>query len=114
MAAQNLCGNGVEGAQPGQTLDRFTDQIADSLLHFPRRLVGEGHRQDFPGPRMAGRQNMCQPRGQNPRLAGPRAGQHQHRSVNRLDRFALLGIEARHIAGFTPGRLRTGLLGNGK
>jgi hypothetical protein len=35
--------------------------------------------------------------GQHPRLAGARAGQHQHRSIQRFHRLALLGIEACEI-----------------
>ena len=37
--------------------------------------------------------------GQHPRLADAGAGQHQHRPVQRLDRAALLLIEAGEIAG---------------
>ena len=35
--------------------------------------------------------------GQHARLAGAGAGQHQHRAVERLDRLALLGVEAGEI-----------------
>jgi hypothetical protein len=37
--------------------------------------------------------------GQHPRLAGARAGQHQHRTIDGLDRNALLGIEAGKMVG---------------
>ncbi len=43
------------------------------------------------------------------RLAGPGAGQHQHRAVERLDGGALLGIESPEIirnVGKPPGPLR--------
>ena len=44
-------------------------------------------------PRAAGGEDMREPRGQHARLAGARAGQHQHRAVERLHGLALLGVE---------------------
>ncbi len=113
MAAQDLRGDGVEGAQPGQTLDLFADDRADAGLHLAGGLVGEGHRQDVPGLRLAGRQNMRQPRGQNPRLAGARARQHQHGAVHRLDRGALFRVQPVQIGGVGARRPRGRLLGKG-
>ena len=42
--------------------------------------------------------------GQHARLAGAGAGQHQHRAVQRLDRLALLGVEAVEIGRAGPAR----------
>ena len=54
-------------------------------------------------PRPALAQDMGDARGQDARLAGAGAGQHQHGAVERLDRLALLGIEPveilRHCGG---------------
>jgi hypothetical protein len=47
--------------------------------------------------RPAGGEDVRDPRGQNPGLAGSSPGQHQHRAVERLDRLALLGIEVGEI-----------------
>ena len=44
-------------------------------------------------PRAALAQDMGDARGQHARLAGAGAGQHQHGSIQRLHRLALLGIE---------------------
>ena len=53
-------------------------------------------------------QDMRDARGQHPGLAGAGAGQHQHRAVERLDRLALLRIEAVQI-----GRHRRGARARG-
>ena len=88
VGAQHARGDGVEGADP-PALDRAAEQAGDPLAHLPRRLVGEGHRQDLPGPRLAGGEDVGKPGGQHPGLAGAGAGQHQNRPVDRLDRPAL-------------------------
>ena len=54
MAAQHLDADGVEGAEPRHALDRPADQLADALLHFARRLVGEGDGEDLARPGAAG------------------------------------------------------------
>ena len=70
-------------------------RCADALLHLARRLVGEGDGEDLPGPGLAGGEDMGEPGGQHPGLAGAGAGQHQQRAVDRLDHGgALLGVEA--------------------
>ena len=45
----------------------------------------------------AGRQDMGDAGGQHAGLAGAGAGQHQHRAVERFDRFALFRVEAGEI-----------------
>ena len=97
VPAQDLGGDGVEGAKPAQVFGRPADDRADAPTHFARRLVGEGDGQQLPGARLADSQQVRQPRGQHPRLAGSGPGQHQHRPFDRLDRLALLGVEASEI-----------------
>ena len=76
----------------------------DPLAHLARRLVGEGDGEDLVRPRPARGDEMGDAGGQHPRLADARAGQHQHRPVERLDGFELLGIEAAKIGRKGPRR----------
>ncbi len=99
MAAQDLHAGGVEGAEPGHALHRLADEMGDPLLHLARRLVGEGDGEDLGGEGAALVEDVGDAGGQHPRLAGAGAGQHEDRAVQRLDRRALLGIEARKVAG---------------
>ncbi len=99
MAAQDLHADGVEGADPGHALDHLAHHLADAFFHFARRLVGEGDGEDFRGPRAAEAQDVGDPGRQHPGLAGAGAGKHQHRPVERLHGFPLLGIEAGKIGG---------------
>ena len=97
MAAQDLRADRMERAEPRHALDDLPDHGADARLHLARRLVGEGDGEDFRGARAAEREDVGDARGQHARLAGAGAGQHQHRAVERLDRLALLRIEAGEI-----------------
>ncbi len=99
VAAQDLGADGVEGAEPGHALAGRPDQRADPVLHLPRGLVGEGHRQDVEGPRPARGDQVRDARGEHPRLAGAGAGQHQDRAFRRLDGAALLVVQAVEIGG---------------
>ena len=103
--------NGMEGAEPRHALHHAADQLSDALLHFARRLVGEGDGEDLRGPRPAQAQNMGYARGEHARLAGAGAGQHQKRSVERLDRLTLLGVQRIEIVAWPPPH---GSLGRGK
>jgi hypothetical protein len=105
MAAQDLDAERMEGAEPGHALDDAADQIADARLHLARRLVGEGDGEDLVRPRPSHAQEMRDARGQRPGLAGAGAGEHEHRPVERLDRFALGGVERVEI-GRRPRRAR--------
>ena len=96
----------VEGAEPGHALDRGADQLADALLHLARGLVGEGDRENFGGRARPGVEDVGDAGGQHARLAGAGAGQHQHRAFDRLDRLALLGVEAGEIVGAGRRRAR--------
>ena len=111
VPAQDLHADGVEGAEPGHALDRLADHGADAVLHLARRLVGEGHGENFGRPRPAGGEDVGDAGGQNPGLAGSGAGQHQHRAVQGLDRLALLGIEVVEI-GRRAGARRQGPRGD--
>jgi hypothetical protein len=83
----------MKGAKP-PALDRGdAEQGGDPVLHLPRRLVGEGDRQDLTGMGLAAVQQKGEPCGQRPRLAGAGAGQHQERTVERLDGLALGHVE---------------------
>ena len=99
VAAQDLHADGMEGADPRHALDRLADHLPDALFHFARRLVGEGDGENFRGPRAAEAEDMGDAGGEHPCLAGAGAGKHQHRPVERLHGFALLGIEPGKIGG---------------
>ena len=93
MAAQDLHADRMEGAEPRHALDDLADHAADALLHLARRLVGEGDREDLARAGAAGRQDVGDARGQHAGLAGAGAREHQHRTVERHHRFALLRVE---------------------
>jgi hypothetical protein len=99
MAAQDLDAGRVEGAEPGHALHRLADQMGDALLHLARCLVGEGDGENLGGEGAALVENVGDTRGQDPRLAGAGASQHQHRAIERLDRRLLLGVEAGQVTG---------------
>ena len=83
-------------------------ELAHALLHLARRLVGEGHGEDFVRPRAPRPQQMRDARGQNPRLARAGARKHQHRPVRALDSLALLGVKPLQIRRLGGKRLRSG------
>ena len=97
MAAQDFHPDGMKRAKPRHSLNDLPDHHADAALHLARGLVGEGDGQHLVWPRAAERKNVGDTRGQHPRLAGPRTGQHQQRPVERLDRLALLRVQAREV-----------------
>ena len=98
VAAQDLCRNRVKRAKPGHALGDRPGEHADPLLHFPRRLIGEGHGENFMRAGAALGDDMRDFGGQHARLAGAGARQHEKRPVDRLDRRALLGVEPVEIA----------------
>ena len=97
MAAQDLHADRMERAEPRHALDDLPDHRADARLHLARGLVGEGDGEDFRRARAAEREDVGDARGQHARLAGAGAGEHQHRAVERLDRLALLRVQAGEI-----------------
>ena len=85
---------------PSQTpVGGAADHRFEALAHLARRLVGEGDREKLGREGPAGRQDVREPGGQHPGLAGAGAGQHQHGPVERLDRLALRLVEAGHVNG---------------
>ncbi len=107
VTAQNLDADRMEGAEPRHAFDDAADEPADPLLHFARRLVGEGDGEDLAGPGLAGGQEMGKPGRQHARLAGAGAGKHEQGPVEPLDRGALLRVQRFEIGGLT-GRHGTG------
>ena len=97
MPAQDLHADRVEGAEPRHALDNLPDHLADAIFHLARGLVGEGDGEDFRGPRASKVENVCDAGGEHAGFAGSRAGEHQHRPVQRFHRFALLGVEVGEI-----------------
>ena len=116
VPAQDLAADRVEGAEPGHALDHAADHGADALLHLARGLVGEGDGEDLRRPGPPGGEDVGDARGQHPGLAGPRAGQHQHRPVERHHRLALLRIEVLEIGRRPPAdpRARADPAGRGR
>ena len=96
---------GMEGAEP-QAFHRPAEDGAHAFPHFPRRLVGEGHRQHLARPGAATQQDMGEPGGQHPRLAGAGTGEHQQRSVDGFHRGALFAVQAGQILGHGAGAIR--------
>ena len=97
VAPQDFHADRMESAQPRHALDDLPDHLADAQLHLARRLVGEGDRQDVAGPGAAEIEDVGDPRRQNAGFPRPRAGQHQHRAVERLDCFPLLRVQIGQI-----------------
>ncbi|OIQ65923.1 hypothetical protein GALL_525140 [mine drainage metagenome] len=97
VAAQDLGGDGVEGAQPAQALGLGADDVGDAFPHLLGRLVGEGDREQLPRLGPAGGENVGQTGGQHAGLAGAGAGQDQDRPLGRLDRRPLLGVQPLQI-----------------
>ena len=92
VAAQNLGRNRMKSAKPRHAFGDRPGKRHDPLLHFPRRLVGEGNGENFMRAGAPMRQDMRDFGGQNAGLPGARAGEHEKRAVDRLDRFALLCV----------------------
>src|SRR5262245_15759090 len=97
VPAQDFYADRMEGAEPGHAFDNLPDHGADARFHFPRGLVGESDRKNLARARVAGGEDVGDARGQYARLAGAGAGEHQHRSFQRLDRQPLLRIEIGEI-----------------
>ena len=115
VAAKHFRADRMKGAEPLHPLDHAADEVADAVLHLPRRLVGEGDAEDLPGLGLAGGEEMGDAGGQHARLAGPGAGEHQHRPFGRLDRRPLLRVQPRQIIiGPTPGSPRRNAAGLGR
>jgi hypothetical protein len=94
MAAQDLGGHGVEGAEPAQALPLGTDQGERALAHLARGLVGEGDHQHLRRPGLALGEDVRDARGEHARLARARAGEDEQRAFGVEHGLALFGVEA--------------------
>src|SRR5262249_16002742 len=107
VAAQDLDPDRVERAEPRHALDDLPDHLADAVLHLARGLVGEGNGENLARIRAPEIEDMRDARGDHTRLAGSRAGKHQHGTVERLHRLSLLGVELSEVSrGARPKRAR--------
>ena len=75
-----------------------TDQPLDPLAHLPRRLVGEGDREDLSRLSLPGGQQVGDPIREHAGLSGPGAGEHEQGSLAVGDRLALGRIQLREQA----------------
>ena len=112
MAAQYLDRQRVEGAHPRDALCRLAHDAANAQFHLARGFVGEGHRQNFVGPRLAHGQQMHDPRDQRLGFARACACQHQYGAIQGFNRFALGGVQIIQIGRGTCGK-RAARQGNG-
>ena len=103
VTAQNADPQRMERAEP-KPFGRGADEGRDAVAHLVRRPVGEGHRQNLIGPGTPGVEQLRQAGRQHPRLAGPRACQHQYRTVERIH-----GLALRLVQGVEPGCRACGL-----
>lgn len=99
VTAQDFGADRVERAEPGHAFRHGAQQSPDPFLHLTGGLVGEGHRENVGRPGAPGGDEMGDARGEHARLAGTGAGKHEQRPVERLDRLALLGVQAGEIGG---------------
>jgi hypothetical protein len=88
----------VEGADP-EARRIPTEQPADPLLHLPRGLVGERHREDPIRRHALSVDQMGDPGGEDARLPRPRAGEHQQGSVDVLHGLPLRRVEGERQLG---------------
>ena len=93
MPAKQPGAKRVKGAKPDLFSHRPDDR-GHPLAHLAGRFVGEGYRQHRPWLGGAASQQISNPSGQHPGLAGTRPGQHQDRAVLNLNRPALHRIES--------------------
>ena len=97
MAAQHFRADAVEGAEPRHAFETLADDCPDPLLHLAGGLVGERYRENLAGPGFARVDDMGDSPGQGGGLAGPRAGEHQHRALAGEHGLALRRVQSFHI-----------------
>ncbi len=71
------------------------------MAHLPRRLVGEGHRQDFVGASATGRNEMRNSGGEDASFAHACPSKNKDGAVQRLDRLTLLFVQSLEIGGIS-------------
>ncbi len=75
-------------------LDAARAELLEPRAHLAGRLVREGDGEDLRGPEGAGQHLVRDPAGDRRRLAGAGAGEDADRAAHRLDRRALLRVQA--------------------
>ena len=93
LAAQDARARGVERRHPHAARDR-PDELRDPFLHLVGGLVGEGDRQDRERRGADLVDEVRETVGEDPRLAGPGARDHEDRAGRQRDRFELRRVEA--------------------
>jgi hypothetical protein len=81
----------------------FTDQADDPLAELAGRLVGERDRQDLPGRDPLDPDQIGDPVGEDPGLAGAGSRQDEERALGRRDRPRLLRVEGAQDLRFALG-----------
>ena len=92
LGAQDAHARRVERRHPHQPGPR-PDQRGDPLLHLAGGLVGEGDRDDLAGMHVPCGEQVGDPVGEHPGLAGPGAGHDQQRRAGVADRVALRPVQ---------------------
>ena len=92
----------MEGADP-QTLRIRAEQGRHAGAHLAGRPVREGHREDLLGGDAPLLDQVGDPRGEDARLAGARARQHEQRAAGVAHGCLLLRVEREAHAGPGPG-----------
>ena len=93
LAAQDPHARRVERHHPHR-LGARADEVGDPLLHLAGRLVGEGDGEDLAGLDVPGGQQVGDPVGEDPGLAGPGTGDDEQRRAVVDDGLALLRVQA--------------------
>ena len=87
---------------PSQVMPSTTPPISAPMRSFISRaaLLVKVTASNLPGPGLAGGEDMGEPGGQHPGLAGAGTGQHQQGAIGDFDGGALLGVQALQIGRF--------------
>ena len=86
----------MKRAEP-HTVGGPADHRVEPLAHLARGLVGKGDGEQLRRKRAAAADDIREPGRQHPGLAGAGAGQHQHRTVDRLDGTPLRIVETDEV-----------------
>ena len=102
LHAQDAGKETMEGARP-DVGGLLTHHLADALLHFPCRLVGERQGQDLPGRRPL-LDDVGDAVGEHPRFARSGTGHHQHRTLDGRGGLPLYVVQFVEVVGRGSGR----------
>ena len=91
MPAEDPDTHGVKCGDP-HTLGAESDQVIDTLAHFPCGLVGKSDRKNIPGIHAALIHQISNPVGDHPGLTAACSRQDQNRSLCPSDGLSLLPI----------------------